>query len=112
MSSNKKIKPRELIKNNFSKKNNLENIGESKESNQKFIDNTKNNMKSNFKNKNIKLKKISMSLTKKEENELDNYIEKSDNISIVVIVAILIVCFIVGISLGYILYRIAINGAI
>lgn len=109
MSSNKKIKLRELIKNSFSQKNNLENIGES---NQKFIDNTKNNMKSNFKNKNIKLKRISMSLTKKEEKELDNYIEKSDNVSIVVIVAILIVCFIVGISLGYILYRIAINGAI
>lgn len=105
MVSNKKIKSRKLNKNSVSTKDNLEHI---EELSLISDDNTKNNMK----NKKIKSKKISMSLTKKEEKDLDNYIEKSDNISIVVIAAILIVCFIVGISLGYILYRISINGSI
>jgi hypothetical protein len=62
--------------------------------------------------KKSKIKKISMSLSKAEEKRLDNDIEKNDKMSIVVMGAILVLCFVVGISLGYLLYRIAINGSI
>lgn len=62
--------------------------------------------------KKFKGKRISMSLSKAEEKRLDNDMEKNDKISIFVIVAILVLCFVVGISLGYLLYRLAMTGAI
>ena len=66
---------------------------------------------SNKENKEDKSKKIKMSFTKKEEQILDKKIELEDNISIVAMIGILIFCFVIGISLGYILYRIAINSS-
>lgn len=62
--------------------------------------------------KKIKSRKICMSLSKAEEKRLDREIERDDNVSVMLIVVILALCFIVGISLGYVLYRIAINGAL
>ena len=41
----------------------------------------------------------------------DKEIEKNDNMFIFLIVFIIVMCFIVGISVGYILYNMAINGA-
>ena len=52
-----------------------------------------------------------MSFTAKEEEKIDHQMEKEENISIVVMLIILIFCFIIGISLGYMLYRIAINSS-
>lgn len=57
-------------------------------------------------------RKIRMSSTLKEEQKLDSEMERSDNFSILIIVGILAICFVVGISLGYVLYKIAINGVI
>lgn len=48
----------------------------------------------------------------RQEKELDRQIEIEDNLSILVMALILVGCFIVGISLGYILYNIAINGGV
>lgn len=62
--------------------------------------------------KKIKTRKIKMSLTKAEEKRLDNELEKSDKISLVLLLVILISCFVVGTVLGYFLYRIAIFGSI
>ena len=57
-------------------------------------------------------KRISMSLSKAEEKRLDNDMEKNDKMSIFVMIGILVLCFVVGISLGYLLYKIAMTGAI
>lgn len=57
-----------------------------------------------------KLKKIRMSMTKAEEKKLDEGVQKDDNMSIGLIILILVLCFVVGISLGYLLYNIALNG--
>lgn len=46
-----------------------------------------------------------------KEEQLDKEIAKEDNLSITLMVIILVVCFIVGIFLGYMLYRIAINSS-
>lgn len=62
--------------------------------------------------KKVKTRKIRMSLSKAEEQKLDKAMEKEEKMSIMLIVIILALCFIVGISLGYILYRIALTGAI
>ena len=42
------------------------------------------------------------------ETKADREIEQSDNISVVMMVLIIIICFIVGIALGYVLYNISI----
>ena len=63
-----------------------------------------------LKKKGSKLKKIRMSMTKAEEKKLDEGIQKDDNMSIGLIILILVLCFVVGISLGYLLYNIALNG--
>ena len=63
-----------------------------------------------LKKKSSKLKKIRMSMTKAEEKKLDEGIQKDDNMSIGLIILILVLCFVVGISLGYLLYKIALNG--
>ena len=60
----------------------------------------------------IKTKKIPMSLSKVEEKKLDKAMEKEEKISITLIIVVLALCFIVGIYLGYILYRIALTGGI
>ena len=65
---------------------------------------------SGLKKKKSKLKKIRMSMTKAEEKKLDEGIQKDDNMSIGLIILILVLCFVVGISLGYLLYNIALNG--
>ena len=49
-------------------------------------------------------------MTKAEEKKLDEGIQKDDNMSIGLIILILVLCFVVGISLGYLLYKIALNG--
>lgn len=67
-----------------------------------------NNVK---KQKKVKTRRIRMMYTDKEEKELDKAIENEENFSITVMVIILVLCFIVGISLGYVLYRIAINSS-
>jgi len=98
---NKKIKSRKIVK----PKNFDENvIKEDKiESNVKCFDSSKEK---------IRTRKVRMSLTKAEEKKLDNEIERDDNMSIVVMILILVFCFVVGISLGYLLYRIAITGGL
>ena len=65
-----------------------------------------------LKKKKVKSKKIRMSFSKVEEQKMDKAIERDDNMSVMLIVIVLVLCFIVGISLGYLLYRIAINGVI
>ena len=60
--------------------------------------------------KKVKGKKIKMSLTKAEEKRIDKEVENSDRMSILVMVVILVVCFVLGISLGYVLYRLALTG--
>lgn len=58
----------------------------------------------------VSKKKIRMSLSKKEEKALDKAAERDDDMSILAIILILVICFIVGILLGCFLYKIAING--
>lgn len=62
--------------------------------------------------KKIKTRKIRMSLSNIEEKRLDKVIERDDNFSVGFMIIILALCFIVGISLGYLLYKIAITGRI
>lgn len=57
-------------------------------------------------------KKIKMSLSKSEEQKLDKEARMDDNFSIVMIIIILVLCFIVGITLGFLLYQLAITGGI
>lgn len=45
------------------------------------------------------------------EKKIDKEIEHENDLSITVIISILVLCFFVGISLGYMLYRIAINSS-
>lgn len=46
-----------------------------------------------------------------EEQKLDRELENEDNFSITVMIVILVLCFVVGILLGYVLYRIAMNSS-
>lgn len=72
--------------------------------------NQESDLLENKENRKIKPKKIRMSFSKDEEKKMDEAIARDDNVSIALIVLILAVCFVVGITLGYILYRIAITG--
>ena len=72
--------------------------------------NQESDLLENKENRKIKPKKIRMSFSKAEEKKMDEAIARDDNVSIALIVLILAVCFVVGITLGYILYRIAITG--
>lgn len=72
--------------------------------------NQESDLLENKENRKIKPKKIRMSFSKYEEKKMDEAIARDDNVSIALIVLILAVCFVVGITLGYILYRIAITG--
>lgn len=104
MASDNKIRGRKIIKGEMVEipKENVKNIRDIKEK----------KTSSKASTEKIKTRKIRMSLTKAEEKKMDKVIEQEDNISILVMVFILCVCFVIGISLGYLLYRIAINGAI
>ena len=100
MTNDKKIESDELKKSNNFSNSSLEKF---KKNNDDVVKKKRNK---------IRVKRISMSLTKNEEQEIDKAMEKNDKMSIMVIVVILVLCFVVGISLGWILYNIAINGKI
>ena len=59
----------------------------------------------------IKGKKIKEKVIDEKEKVTDNELENEETMSIVVILFILIVCFVIGIVLGYLLYHIAINSS-
>lgn len=59
----------------------------------------------------IKGKKIKKKIADEEEKITDNELENEETMSIAVILFILIVCFAIGIVLGYLLYHIAINSS-
>ena len=101
MANDKKIKSRKLKKNANIVDKNLESL---------VVD--KNNLIDETNNKCLRNKKICMSLSKAEEKKIDNDMVREEKISITVIVIILFFCFVVGISLGYILYKLAITGSI
>lgn len=65
---------------------------------------------SDIKSNKVRCRKIRIVDIEREEKELDRKIENEDNLSIAVMVFILVLCFAVGIFLGYMLYNIAING--
>lgn len=46
-----------------------------------------------------------------EEEKLDKELETEDNMSFAVMALILVVCFVVGILVGYLLYRLAIDNS-
>lgn len=62
--------------------------------------------------KKLKKKKIRMSMTKAEEIALDKAIDMDNKVSTLFIVVVLVLCFIVGISLGCFLYKIALTGTL
>ena len=107
MASDKKIKSRKIRKDLGIEKAEIKDIETAKK-------NKKTAEKDSIvvKNKKIKTRKLKMAIFSVEEKKLDKEIEKEDNLSVMVMVIILALCFVVGISLGYLLYRIAINGAI
>ena len=45
------------------------------------------------------------------ETKVDKELEKSDNISVVMMVIVIAACFVIGIALGYILYNLALNSS-
>lgn len=47
----------------------------------------------------------------REEQELDREVENCDTFSVSIMILILIICFVVGILLGYLLYRLAIDSS-
>ncbi len=47
----------------------------------------------------------------RDEQKLDQEVENGDNFSVSVMILILVVCFVVGIVLGYLLYRLAIDSS-
>lgn len=59
----------------------------------------------------IKGKKIKKKVIDEKEKVTDNELENEETMSIAVILFILIVCFAIGIVLGYLLYHIAINSS-
>lgn len=75
--------------------------------------------KSRYNDKTIVLKKfrkrklhISFDLLNDKDSELKEFceLENADTFSVVIMWIILLFCFVMGIVLGYVLYRIAING--
>lgn len=61
--------------------------------------------------KKIGTRKIRLEKVEDEEQVLDHEIEQEETISITVMVLILVACFVVGIVLGYMLYRLAIDSS-
>lgn len=70
-----------------------------------YLENSSGNKKNNC-------KRICMTLSRNEEKKINDATEHDDKLSIFIIVIILACCFVVGIYLGWLLYNIAINGAI
>lgn len=107
MADTKKIKSRKIKKNIDVEIDN--------DNNQGFIgDETKTKKdicNAISKDKKIRARKIRMTYTAKEEKELDKAIETEDNLSITIMLVILVICFAIGIALGYVLYSIAINSS-
>lgn len=97
--SNKEIRTRKIQKSKIVNNSNFEN-------------NNIDNKDSAVTRKKVNARKVRMSLTKAEEKKIDKEMEQDENMSIAVMVFVLLFCFIVGISLGYLLYKIAINGAL
>ena len=58
----------------------------------------------------VRKRKVRMSLTKAEEREINEATSRADLLFVVGLFLILIVCFVLGILLGRLLYGIAING--
>ncbi len=63
--------------------------------------------------KKVKGKKININknVVNKTDEELERDAIQEENFSILMIIVIIFLCFVVGVSLGYILYRIAINSS-
>ena len=63
--------------------------------------------------KKVKGKKININknVVNKTDEELERDAIQEENFSILMIIIIIFLCFVVGVSLGYILYRIAINSS-
>ena len=101
MSDIRKVKSRKIRNNSVSE---IKDLDDNKDIND-YVDGIEKTPKK------VKTRKIKMSFTAKEEEKIDHQMEKEENISIVVMLIILIFCFIIGISLGYMLYRIAINSS-
>ena len=59
-----------------------------------------------------RVKKIKMTMTKREEIALDKSLAVDNNVSNFLIILIFIICFVVGIGVGFILNAIALNGGI
>ena len=51
-------------------------------------------------------------MAKKKVDKIEQEAIQDENISILFIIVILVLCFIAGISLGYCLYKLALNSAI
>lgn len=58
-----------------------------------------------------KSRKVRVDTTSMKETTDDKIQESVENISIVMIIFIILACFVVGITLGFLLYRIAINNS-
>ena len=58
-----------------------------------------------------KVKNISKNVVNKTDKELENEAIMEENFSIALLVLIIGLCFLVGVGLGYALYRLAINSS-
>ena len=54
---------------------------------------------------------ITKNVVNKTDKELENEAIHEENISIAVLVLIIAICFLVGVGLGYVLYKLAINSS-
>lgn len=71
--------------------------------------NSDNKVKNSVVNENVKKKNNRCAMIR--ETKADKEIEQTDNISILMMVIVIVICFIVGIALGYILYNLAISSS-
>lgn len=58
----------------------------------------------------VRSRRLNVKDLNQDEVRLDREIENEDNLSITIMILILVLCFVVGIFLGYMLYRLAMNG--
>lgn len=86
----------------------------------KYLENKSDNLQSvvgenlvvSSNKKKTKKHKVKLSMSKAEEMRLDQMIANDDGILVSIIVIILSLCFLAGIFLGCVLYRIALNGGL
>lgn len=102
MAEGKKIKTRKINKESrtvetISKKDNTEKKVRMKKSGVKPVK--------------IKTRKIRNVDFNREELKNDKRIENEENLSVAIMILILVICFAVGIFLGYLLYNLAINSS-